>query len=147
MKRKTLLFCTLSVLLTSLFFLVTGSSILNYSLNKENSLPLGTFITWFGIISLPLSIYLGVSEFRNPTKKMTKAFANLLKIVLILSVFWIGISYLLAGNLSFSFSEKSTFQGGQLAMSIFWKTTYSLAITPIFLLIIYLFSKLFNKSN
>ena len=147
MNRKTLLFCTLTVLITSFFLLISGSSILNYSLNKENTLPLGTFITWFGIKALPLSIFLAISEFRNPTKKLNTILASLLKIVLVLAFLWIGISYLLAGNFSFIFTEKSTFQGGQLAMNIFWKTTYSLAITPIFLLMIYLISKLFNKSN
>jgi len=86
------------------------------ALDAKNSIPLGTWITWAGMISLPLTVYWGIIEFRKPTKKLNKILSRLLKTTITLGVLWLPISFFLAGNLSFTFSEKLSFQGGQAAM-------------------------------
>lgn len=120
-KRKIWFFSSLIVTFSIITLLVTGSSILMIALDDANSIPLGTFITWAGMITLPLTIYWGIKELRKPSSKLNKVLSRFLKIIIILGVLWVPISYLLAGNLSFSFSEKETFQGGQAAIRWFWR--------------------------
>ena len=122
---------------SSLYLLITGSSLLTYTLDKDGSIPLGTFITWGGIISLPLTLYLGLKKLQKPIIRLHYYLSILLKVTILLSFLWAPISYLLAGNISFSFTEKETFKGGQLAMEIFWNFTYLLPILSILLLITY----------
>ena len=115
------------------FLLITGSPVLTTPITTEPSLPAGTLITWAGMISLPLSIYLGFHPFRAGERFLAIA----LKLFIILAVLWAPLSYLLAGNLSFSFSEKAGFQGGQTAMRLFWYFNYTLATAPILLFLLF----------
>lgn len=143
-KSKPYFFACLLIFILVLTLLMTGSSILTVPLYEGSSIPMGTPITWMGLIALPLTIYFGVGEFRNP-KKRHKLFNQLLKFSAGYAVLWVPVSYLLAGNLSFSFSGAATgFQGGQLAMKLFWGYTYGIAILPVLLLIIHWFLKLIN---
>jgi hypothetical protein len=125
--------------------LVTGSFLLTLALDSDKSIPLGTFITWIGVISLPLTIYWGIKEMRTPSRKITNLLSILLKIVILLGILWVPISYVLAGNISFTFSEKATFQGGQTAMKWFWYLTYGIGIGAMLTLLTYWISLLFYK--
>ena len=131
--------------LSTFILLVTGSSILTIALDTDKSIPFGTLITWAGMISLPLTIYWGVKELRKPTKKLNKILSGFLNIIIILGILWVPISYLLAGNLSFTFSEKETFQGGQVAMSWFWRLSYGIGIGAILIVCTYWISLIFRK--
>ena len=128
-----------------IILLFTGSSLLTLALDKDQTIPLGTLITWTGMISLPLTIYWGISELRKPRSKLNQILSIFLKIILILGILWVPISYLLAGNLSFSFSEKETFQGGQDAMRWFWRLSYGIGIGAIMIVIVYWISLIFRK--
>ena len=128
-----------------IILLVTGSSVLTIALDDDNTIPLGTFITWAGMISLPLTVYFGVSELRNPTTKLNKILAGFLIVIIILGILWVPISYLLAGNLSFTFSEKASFQGGQTAMIWFWRLSYGIGLGSLLIPFVYLISSLFKK--
>lgn len=127
--------------------MVTGSSLLTIALDYNESIPLGTLLTWAGIISLPLTIYWGSKELRKPSGKSNIILSGILKIVIIFGILWLPISYLLAGNLSFTFSEKESFQVGQLAMRWFWLLSYGIGIGAILTLIIYWISLLFKKKK
>jgi hypothetical protein len=120
--------------------------VLTLSLDKENNVPLGTFITWFGLICLPLSIYWSILEFRKPSVKLSKSLSIVLKIVIVLALLWIPISYLLAGNISFTFTERTTFQGGQQAMKWFWRLTYGIPTMALLTLIFYWLFLWFKKN-
>ena len=135
--RKILFLSSLIILVIAFSLLVSGASLLEKSLTENSSIPFGTFITWFGIISLQTSIYFGCNQFRKPSKTAYKYLSNLLKGLIILAILWLPICYFLAGNFSFTFTEKETFQGGQLAMKWFWRFTYGIIITSIILLIIH----------
>ena len=135
--RKIYFVVSLSCTILSLVLLVTGSSILTIGIGPNNKVPLGTFITWVGLISVPSTIYFGSKELRKPNTKWNKVLAIGLKIFLILALLWIPISFLLAGNLSFSFSERETFQGGQLAMKLFWRLSYGIVIGSLTVLLLY----------
>ena len=136
-KRRIWFMLSTTILIIAAVLLITGSSILGISLSDTSNVPLGTFITWLGIIALPLTIYFGIEKLRNPVSQKDKYVALLWRGIFFLSIIWLPICYLLAGNISFSFSEKATFQGGQLAMQIFWYFTYFMAAAPLLILAIY----------
>lgn len=129
--RKIWFIISIIITVISLFLLITGSSLLTVVLIDTIQLPLGTITTWLGFIGISSSIYLSNKELRKPSNWIIQLLNFQLKLSLFLSFCWIIISYILAGNLSFSFSEKATFQGGQLAMRVFWILNYALVIIPI----------------
>ena len=140
-KDKILFFLSLVLFLTAATLLIMGSSILVYSLN---GIPAGTPITWMGLISLSALVYLGLPQLRHPKGSIYKVLNWILWASIVLAILWVPVCYLLAGNLSFNFSEKSTFQGGQQAMRIFWLFTYSLVVIPILLLLIHYLVSIFQ---
>lgn len=144
-KRRLWFFSSLIVTFSTAILLVSGSSIILIALDEANSIPVGTFVTWAGMIALPLSIYWGIKELRQPSRKLNSILSWLLKIIITLGILWVPISYLLAGNLSFSFSEKVTFQGGQDAMKWFWRLNYGIGIGSVLTLLVYWISLLFQK--
>lgn len=146
-RSKILFIISLLIFLFSAFLLMTGSSVLLFELNKDPYIPLGTLITWLGIIALPMSIYWGVKNFRVPKRPIHKFLSNLLKLIILLAVLWVPISYGLAGNWSNTFTESATFQGGQLAMKIFWTLSYGIPLLAISVLLIHLCLSLIKSSK
>lgn len=143
-KREIYFYSALILTISVIILLITGSSLLTIALNGDETIPLGTIITWAGMISLPLTIYWGIKELRKPSSKLNKMLSRVLKIIIILGILWVPISYLLAGNLSFSFSERETFQGGQDAMRWFWRLSYGIGIGAILILFTYWILLLFK---
>ena len=146
MMNKTIIgvyFLILIIVIVS-FLLYSGSSILTVGLDQNNTIPSGTFITWAGIISLPIAIILGVKNLRHPKGSAYKFLGILLRITVFLAVLWVPVSYFLSGNLGFNFTGKDTFRGGQLGMKWFWYYSYGIVILPIFIWIIHCFLSLFR---
>ncbi len=145
--RKVLFLASLTILLIAGYLLITGAPVLTAPVPGKPTLPMGTFITWAGIIALPLTIFWGTGRFREPARSIDKFMAVALKVLIGLAVLWAPICYLLAGNLSFSFTEKAGFQGGQTAMKTFWYFNYLLVVAPIMLLLLYGLLHLFHKKT
>ena len=146
-KRKIYFYSALILTLSVIILLVTGSSLLTMALDSDETIPFGTLITWTGMITLPLTIYWGIKELREPSSKLNRILSGFLKIMLVLGILWVPIAYLLAGNLSFSFSEKETFQGGQAAMRWFWRLSYGIGIGTMLILSTYWISLVFKKDK
>ncbi|NHF61587.1 hypothetical protein FK220_019700 [Flavobacteriaceae bacterium TP-CH-4] len=146
-KRKIYFYSALFLTIGVILLLVTGSSLLTTALNSDETIPFGTILTWTGMISLPLTIYWGIKELRKPSTKLNRILSGSLKIIIVLGILWVPISYLLAGNLSFSFTEKETFQGGQDAMRWFWRLSYGIGIGAISIIFTYWISLLFKKDK
>ncbi len=144
-KYRTLSFLFLLVFILVAYLLVTGSPVLTYALDEQDQIPLGTPITWIGLISLPTAVYFGIQNLRKPESNFYRFLNWILKITICLAILWAPICYLLAGNLSYSFTEKAEFQGGQLAMKIFWIFSYALAVIPILILIFHWMITLFRS--
>ena len=144
-RRKIYFFSALILTSGVIFLLITGSSLLTIALDNKQTIPLGTYITWTGMISLPLTVYWGIKELRKPSRKLNRILSEFLKIIIILGILWVPISYLLAGNLSFSFSEKESFQGGQIAMRWFWYLSYGIGLGTVTILFTYWISLLFKR--
>jgi hypothetical protein len=143
--RKIYFYIASIVTLSTIILLATGSSLLTMALDNNKSIPFGTPITWAGMIALPLTLYWGVKELRKPTKNLYQILSVFLKIMITLGILWVPISYLLAGNLSFTFTEKATFQGGQAAMRWFWRLSFGIPAGSILTIIIYWISLLFKR--
>jgi len=129
-----------------LTLLPTASPLLTVSFDRENTIPLGTFITWAGLIAMPLSIYLSIKELRLPTKSVSETLSVLIKIIILLAVLWVPVSFALGGNICFIFTEKAAFQGSQEALRWFWQITYAILIGALSVLFLYCFSMLFTKN-
>lgn len=144
--NRFIFFLAIAVILLTINLFITGSTLLTYAL--ADGVPLGTFITWAGLIAVPTAIYYGIEELRNPSVKVIKYLSWILKLIYFLSILWVPISYLLAGNISFNFRESPTFQGGQTAMQVFWVFTYGLVISSILVLLTSLIiSKIATRKN
>lgn len=143
--NKYWFFGYLFISLLATFLLVTGSPLLTLAVDQNNMVPLGTFITWAGMISLPATIYYGIDGLRNPKNIFFRFLSELLKTTISLGVLWVPLSYLLSGNISFSFNQSESFQGSQEAMKWFWWLSYSIPIGSILTLIIYGVSLLLIK--
>ena len=146
MKQHIYFYSTLIVTLSVLILLITGSFLLA-TVIPGTSIPLGTLLTWAGMISLPLTLYWGIKELREPSTKGNTILSKFLRILITFGILWVPISYLLSGNFSFTFSEKETFQGGQMAMRWFWYLSYGIGVGTILTLILYWMLSVWNKKD
>ncbi len=144
-KQKLWFFGSLIVLLTVIVLLLTASNLLTFSLSDDPYIPLGTFITWAGIIAFPLTIYWGMDNWRKPVGRAERILSSLLKFQIVLATLWLPICFALSGNMAFTFVEKENFQGGQSAMRLFWYFNYFMGVAPLFLLLAYWFKWFFSR--
>ncbi|NNE27922.1 MAG: hypothetical protein HKN09_13845 [Saprospiraceae bacterium] len=141
MKIKYIFLASLAMVFIVAILLITGSPLLTLPTPGLKGVPLGTFITWVGLMSLPYAIFWGSDDLRNPKSKLERSLNILLISAFIMAVLWIPVSYLLAGNMSFNFTEKASFQGGQSAMRLFWTYTYCVVGFPILILLLFIVLK------
>lgn len=135
------------LLVVSAYLLITASPLLTLGLDEADTIPLGTFITWIGIIAFPCFLFFITGALFRPTNAVARLFSKLMKVFIFVAILWAPIATLLAGNLSFSFSEKSGFQGGQLAMQIFWYFSYFLVLGPLIGILLYKLLSIFISFN
>ena len=119
------------IVVIALFLLGTGSEILVQPIVKGVAIPLGTFITWIGIIALPLTILYGSKSMSNPSSRIEKIFHKTLKALCLLGFSWGFVSYWLAANWSFNFSVREEFRGSPDAYEYFKIFTIILVLLPI----------------
>ncbi len=121
----------------------TGSSILTYDLF---GIPAGNLILWVGLISLLFAVYSFHKGFKA-SKSMVGKFIRILMLVLIMvSIMWFGIAYILSGNVGFNFSsEASGYLGSPKASILYWNIIYVLLIAPVVLIIFYSLLRYFER--
>ncbi|WP_250436618.1 hypothetical protein [Hanstruepera flava] len=83
-KPNIYFYSCLILTLTVATLLATGSSLLTVSIDNNEVIPLGTIITWIGMIALPLTVYWGIKEMRKPSLTVHHILAGLLKIIILL---------------------------------------------------------------
>ena len=130
-RTRIIFYITFILFLIAAILLITGSPLLTKSLIRLKFIPLGTLITWIGMVSLPLSAYWGINQMRSPSTLIHLILSWCLKLIVGVSILWAPLSYFLAGNFSFTFSQCETFQGGQLAMRLFWYLSYGIVISTL----------------
>ena len=126
------------VFMVSLGLLISGSSLLNLLLLKDPPFPLGTLSTWAGLIALPCIIFFSIKVFHPPRSNYAGTYKLGLKIIILLNISWGLLSYILAGNWTFNFSNASPgFQGSIQASLIFIRYTYFLVFLSFAYLLVY----------
>lgn len=153
MSVRTLLFTiALANLLVSLYLLISGSSLLELPLGKDGGFPLGTLITWLGLIALPAAIYTGLGALHRSGNKATGWYRKIIKALIFLAASWGFACYYLAGNWAFNFSGSApSFRGSAKAAPYFWYYTTLVALLPLLFLLVYgmhrLIWKLLRRNN
>lgn len=127
----------------SAVLLATGSEILVKSFFNF-SVPLGTFITWIGMIAFNLLLFIVYRKIKHPVSRTT-FYRVFMKIFLLFAFIWGFVSFGLAGNWSFTFGPSETFQGSNEAATFFWYYSYAVILSPIILLLIVSIHILFSK--
>jgi hypothetical protein len=126
MRKKTLSPLLIVFEIVLLYPLITGSEVLLVPVLNEPYLPLGTLSTCMAMILPALIILIGT----KPSGSYHFVWAGrtiriLLWVSLIMAVLWPFISYVLSGNLTFTFSN--SMDNHELRLKTFW---YYSAIPP-----------------
>ncbi len=124
MIRTWLRILPLLLLIGSGILLLEGLPILMEPVIEGIGLPFGTLIAWVGISMFPCSILIGVRLIRKPTTQVYSFYKRVFFVFTLLGVAWGGISYLLAGNWTYTFSNDEGFRGSERAFNIFLIYTF-----------------------
>ena len=135
MSKKTVLSISFLVLGIVIILFSTGSSILTKSVF---GIPMGNILIWFGFMALQLATYTSNKGFKKSKTYIGKWIRFVMIGLIIISVLWFGIAYILSGNTSFNFSSSATtYLGSPKASILYWYIIYALVIAPITLTLIY----------
>ena len=127
--------------------LISGTPLLTEEIIEGTGLPWGNMITWIALLSLPCTQYFGIEKIRYPQSATLRAFNISLRVMIAFSFLWGVVSYLLAGNWSFTFRLTDAFRGSTEASYYFWGYTMMLVMLPLLLIIIYGIHLLFKFSS
>jgi hypothetical protein len=136
MKAKAQIYISAIILVSCLFLIITGSPILNKPFIKDSTFPLGTVISWVGIIALTLVIYFIINKIYSSYSSNYKILRFIFKSIIILALLWGFIGFLLANNWAFIFQNHDKFRGSADASRYFWIYTATLVLLPILLILI-----------
>ena len=126
-RRRFLAILALAVVVFTVYLLATASPWLSAETVGFSGLPLGTLVTWAGIVSLPVATFFGFDEFLGRETRVARTLRALMICMLLLCAGWGIVSYALAGNWAFNFSNRAgSFQGSVLAGEVFWAYTISI---------------------
>lgn len=136
MLRTWLRILPLLLLIGSGIMMLEGLPILNEPLFKGCGLPFGTLVTWIGITMLPFSILIGIRIIRKPISNIYRFYNRGFWFLSLLSATWGLVSYILAGNWTFTFSNNNGYKGSDQAFTAFlYYTATLISLTLLFLLI------------
>lgn len=131
-RRTLVVILALAIFFSSVYLLATASPWLLAESARLPGLPFGTLVTWMGIVSLPIASFLGFREFLNRDTRVARVFRSLMICMHLLCAGWGFVSFGLAGNWAFNFSNTAdSFQGSVLAGQIFWAYTLSIVATTL----------------
>lgn len=128
--RTWLRILPLLLLIGSGILLLEGLPVLTEPVIEGMGLPFGTLIAWVGISMVPFSILIGIRLIRKPTSRVYRFYKGAFFVFSMLGVAWGGITYLLAGNWTYTFFNVETFEGSERAFNIFLGyTAFVISIT------------------
>jgi len=134
--RRLFRLVPLLIFLACLFLIATGSPLLVEPILNDPELPMGTLISWTCIAMLPLSIIMSIRLIRKPTSKAYRFYKRVFIGFFLLGASWGLLSYFLAGNWAFTFSDTGVFRGSEEAFQLIVKYTFTLiSLTLLFLII------------
>lgn len=137
--HRVFLFLSILCFLFSLLSLLIFPSVLTIAVG---TIPLGTFIIWAGYISMPSIFYFSISELTSPSSSFNYVFKFIWKLILIMSLLYGFVGYMLCGNWSFNFGVNEPVIFIPNASYAFWTLNYGLLIVYIlFFCSFYFFKK------
>lgn len=135
MKKSIKQILLLSVLVFTFYCLFVQPELLGISLSKKLNFPLGSLVSWSGIVAYTLLLHLFI---KLPTKYKLLKVDKVLRYFLIgMALFWLPMSYFISGNLAFAFQNKP------IAFNIWIGYTLVILFFPLILLVL----KLFNRAE
>ena len=133
MNRRTKLVLLVSVLAFTFYCLFVQPELLGVSISKTLNFPLGSLISWSGIIAYTLFVQLII---KPPTKsKLSQVSLWLRKFYIVLALLWLPISYSISGNLAFAFQNRP------IAFKLWIGYTLVILLFPLLLFLLKLFGK------
>ena len=145
MRRKFLIISAMIIFLIAAYLLLTTSSILSIYILEKPGLPIGTVITWLGIVSIHILVFFGSRKLDRTSLISRRLIKPGLPVLFLLAILWIPIGFILSGNLAFNFRGQ-TFLGTNIESSeVFWFNNYFVVAAPIFLLLLQLISTLAGR--
>jgi len=148
MIRTWLRILPLLLLIGSGILLLEGLPILTEPIIEGLGLPFGTLIAWVGISMFPFSILIGIRIIRKPTSQVYRFYKRAFFVFTTLGVAWGGISYLLAGNWNYTFSNAESFGGSERAFNIFLiYTSFVISITLLTFVILGIHHLIINQKH
>ncbi|WP_299526525.1 hypothetical protein [Winogradskyella sp.] len=143
MTNRKSLSISLAILGVVIILFSIGSSILT---KNVFGIPAGNLMIWFGFIALQTATYALNNGFKASNSIFGKLLRSLMYFIIVLSIMWFGIAYILAGNASFNFSSDATgFLGSPKASILHWNIIYLLVIMPIALMTAYRILRLYER--
>ena len=134
--RTWLRILPLLLLIGSGILMLEGLPFMDDSLFKGSEFPIGTLVAWVGIIMLPLSILMGIRIIRSPISHVYRFYHRVFLSMSLLSISWGLVSYLLAGNWAYTFSNNRGFKGSEQAFTVFlYFTAILFSLNLLFLII------------
>jgi len=119
-----------AVFLASLGLLVSGSPLLLLMLSARMGLPLGTAVTWFGMLAWGALLHFGSVALPDPAPRADRFYRGSWRVALTLALLWPLAGFGLAGNWAYTFSDTDGFRGGQAAMQLFWVNSVVVVALP-----------------
>lgn len=135
MSKRTILALSFLILGITIILFSTGSSILTYDLF---GVPAGNILLWLGFIALQVATYISNGGFKKSPSRLGKLIRWLMIALIVISILWFGIAYVLSGNTGFNFSSSAaSFFGSPEASILYWNIIYVLVVAPIALSLAY----------
>lgn len=135
MKIKYWHIIPLLIFVLSAYYLISGSDLLVKPLSYDPYIPLGTVITWFGLISMELLLYILTINTIQKKGWFSMLIRTSVLMLLILSIAWAPTAFALSGNFAFNFIDSPNILG-ITASKIFWSFSYFLGGAAIFFFLI-----------
>ena len=136
MIRTWLSILPLLLLIGSCILLLEGLPILTEPVIKGFRLLFETFVAWVGITMLPFSILIGIRLIHKPISLVYRFYHRAYWMLTLLASLWGLVSYLLAGNWAYTFSNSDGFRGSEQAFSVFiYYTALVISLTLLLLII------------
>lgn len=141
-KRISLLILLLIILIIIILFSI-GSTVLTKNIFE---IPIGNIIVWIGFISIQLFVFTVNNRFKKSSSFIGKLIRYAMIVLVVVSILWFGIAYVLSGNVKFNFSSNAKgYLGSPKASILYWYIIYTLVIAPIILMISYSLLRYFER--
>lgn len=140
-KNSRLYILPIAFLIVLILF-ASGSPILTKSIF---GIPAGNLILWIGFIALQLMVFSFNNGFNRSKSSLGQFIRYTMITLIVLSILWFGIAYVLSGDTGFNFSSSAnSFVGIVAASKLHWVIIYVLIISPIVLMLIYRLLRFFE---